>query len=100
MTTITILTKNWKINNHQRTVNKLHDAGWKNGYFDSSDAAMLGHGCGVFLYPQFYDKRLEKYQFLPRPYLGSFVRNNGKNDARKMDVRFGRWSWKICLGVY
>ena len=65
------------MNNHKRTVNKLHDAGWKNGYFYSSDAAMLGNGCGVSQYSQFYDKRLEKYQFLPRPYLVSFEVGNG-----------------------
>ena len=64
--------QNWKINNNKRTVNKLHDAGWKNGYFYSSDAAMLGNGCGVSQYPQFYDRELDKYQVLPRPYLRYF----------------------------
>ena len=41
---------------------KLHDAGWKNGYFTSSDASMLGYGCGVSQYPQFYVKYLDMYQ--------------------------------------
>ena len=33
---------------------------------------MLGYGCGVSQYPQFYDKDLDMYQVLPRPYIGSF----------------------------
>ena len=31
----------------------LHDAGWENSYFTSSDVSMLVHGCGVSQYPQF-----------------------------------------------
>ena len=38
----------------------------------STGVAIIGHGCGVSQYPQFYDQHLEKYQLLPRPYLGSF----------------------------
>ena len=38
--------------------------------FTSADASILGNGCGVSQYPQFYDQHLEKYQLLPRPYLG------------------------------
>ena len=33
---------------------------------------MLGYGCGVSKYPQFYAKYLDMYQVLPRPYIGSF----------------------------
>ena len=33
---------------------------------------MLGYGCGVSQYSQFYDQNLDKYQVLPRPYRGSF----------------------------
>ena len=33
---------------------------------------MLGYGCDVYQYPQFYVKYLDMYQVLPRPYLGSF----------------------------
>ena len=32
---------------------------------------MWGHGCGVSLFPQFYDIIRIKYQKLPRPYVGS-----------------------------
>ena len=32
---------------------------------------MWGHGCGVSLFPQFYDITRIKYQILPRPYVGS-----------------------------
>ena len=53
-------------------VRKLHDAGFKKGYFSSGDVSMLSHGCGVSHYPEFYDQELDKYQVLPRPYLGSF----------------------------
>ena len=62
---------------------KLHDAGWKNGYFTSSDASMLGYGCGVSQYPQFYVKYLDMYQVLPHPYIGSFYGFPGDKLALK-----------------
>ena len=33
---------------------------------------MLGYAYGVYQYPQFYDKELDKYQVLPRTYRGYF----------------------------
>ena len=39
---------------------------------------MLGHGCGVSQYSQFYYEHLEKYQVLPCPYLGTFEGDNGE----------------------
>ena len=45
---------------------------WKNSYFNSAGFSMLGYVCGVSQYPQFYDKCLDMYQVLPRPYIGSF----------------------------
>ena len=45
-------------------------------FFTSADVCMLGYGCGVSQYPQCYDRDLEKYQVLPRPYLGSFEGGN------------------------
>ena len=30
--------------------------GWKANYFKSSDVTMLGHGCVVSQYPQFYER--------------------------------------------
>ena len=53
-------------------VNKLHDAVWENSDFTSADISMLGYGCGVSQYHQFYDKELFIYQLLPRPYKGYF----------------------------
>ena len=50
---------------------------------------MLGYGCDVSQYPQFYHQRLEKYQLLPRPYLGSFEGGNGEKLLEKMSVRLG-----------
>ena len=32
---------------------------------------MLGYGCGVSQYPQFYVNDLYMYQVLPRPHIGS-----------------------------
>ena len=58
--------------NYKRTIRKSHDAGWENSYFISADVAMLDYGCGVSQYTQFYDKYLDMYQVLPRPYRGSF----------------------------
>ena len=41
--------------NYITTVQTMHKFGWKAQYFKSSDVSMLGHGCGVSQYPQFYD---------------------------------------------
>ena len=38
---------------------------------------MLGHGCGVSQYNQFYDENKNKYQMLPRPYVGSYSGEKG-----------------------
>ena len=63
---------------YERTVRKLHGAGWKNSYFTSADADMLGNECDVSMYPQYYNQHLEKYQVSPHPYLGSFEGDNGE----------------------
>ena len=42
-----------------------------NSCFTSTDVSMLGYGCGMSQYPQFYVKYLDMDQLLPRPYLGS-----------------------------
>ena len=57
--------------NYKRTAMKLHDANWKNIFSNFDGVSMLGYGCGVSQYPQFYDRDLDKYQVLPHPYLGS-----------------------------
>ena len=54
------------------TVRKLHDCGWKNSSHIPADMAMLGYGCGVSVYPQFYDRELKSFHMLPRPYIRSF----------------------------
>ena len=41
--------------NYRSTVQNVHKHGWKAQYFKSADVSMLGHGCGVSQYPQFYD---------------------------------------------
>ena len=63
-------------NNFKQTVSKLHDSGWKNSSHISSDVAMLGYGCGVSVYPQFYDKKYISFHMLPRPYIRSFDGNS------------------------
>ena len=40
--------------NYKITVRKLHDCGWKKSSHKSADVAMLGYGCGVSMYPQFF----------------------------------------------
>ena len=40
--------------NYKKTVKKLHDTGWENSYFTSADVSMLGYGCGVSQYLQFF----------------------------------------------
>ena len=36
--------------NYNKAVMKLHDDGWENSFFTSTDVYMLGHGCGVSQY--------------------------------------------------
>ena len=62
---------------YRSTVQNMHKNGWKTQYFKSADVSMLGHGCGVSQYPQFYDTNKKQYQMLPRPYLGSYSGEEG-----------------------
>ena len=39
---------------------------------------MLGHGCGVSQYNQFYDKNKNLYQMFSRPYVGSYSGEKGR----------------------
>ena len=77
--------------NYKKIVRKLHDTGWKNSYHTSADVSMLGYGCGVSMYPQFFVEDLDIYQMLPRPYLISF--DGGPGDKvlkQKMGVGLGK----------
>ena len=46
---------------------------------------MIGYGCGVSQYTQFYIKYLDMYQVLPHPYLGSFDCGTGD----KLIIKYG-----------
>ena len=81
--------------NYRETVKKLHDAGWKNSYFTSADVYMLGYGCGVSKYTQYYVKYLDMYQMLPHPHIGSFDVFTGDNSIKKMGARLGKSSRNI-----
>ena len=76
---------------------KIHDTGWKNSYHTSADFSIIGYGCGVSQYPQFFVEDLDMYQMLPRPYLRSFDGGPGKE---KKDIRLGKSSRNICLEMY
>ena len=58
--------------NYKKTVRKFNNYGRENSYFTLADVSMLGYGCDVSQCPQFYDKDIDMYQVLPRPYIGSF----------------------------
>ena len=45
---------------YRTTVQSIHKLGWKAQYFKSADVSILGHGCGVSQYPQFYDNKRKK----------------------------------------
>ena len=62
---------------------KFHDTGWKKSYHTSADVYMLGYGCGVYQYPQFFVEYLDIYQILPRPYLRSFDGGPGEKLRKK-----------------
>ena len=53
---------------------------------------MLGGGCGVSQYPQFYGRTKNIYQVLPRPYMGSYSDEKGHP--------FWQEPWIIALEKY
>ena len=53
---------------HRTTINNMHKIGWKAQYYKPGDVSILGHGCGVSQYPQFYDT-IKKNPMLPLPYV-------------------------------
>ena len=62
---------------------------------------MLGYVFDVSHYPLFCNKDEDKYQVLPRPYLGSFGGLSlGKVHKGKMGVILCRSSKNFCLGMY
>ena len=73
----------------------------KTGFFNSAGVSILGYGCGVSQYPQFYDQELKKYQVLTLPYL-RYLEGCPKEKIHKikMGVRLGRSSQNIFLGKY
>ena len=58
--------------NYKEKVRKLYNNGWKNSYHTSAGVSILGNGCGVSQFIQFFVEVLDMYQILPRPYLRSF----------------------------
>ena len=69
--------------NYKKKVKKLHDTGWKNSYLTFADFSMLGCGCGVSQYTQFFVKYLDMYHMLNRPHLGSFDGGPGDRLIKK-----------------
>ena len=64
---------------------------------------MLGQGCGMSQYPKCSNQHLEKYQLLPRPYLGSFEGDNGEKTIKEkwMSDLAGEddFSWYFTKGM-
>ena len=56
----------------------MHKLGWKSQFFKSAGVSMLGHGCGVSLYTQFYDRIKYIYQILLHTYMISYIGENGQ----------------------
>ena len=56
---------------------------------------MIGYGCGVSQYPEFYVIYLNMYQVLPCQYLLSFDDGHGDMLIKRMDVRLGKSSRNI-----
>ena len=61
---------------YKTTIQNIHKVDWKAQLFKSADVSMLGHGCVLSQYPQFYD-RIKKYQMLLSPYVGSYSGEKG-----------------------
>ena len=62
---------------YKTTIQNMQKLGWKAQFFTSSDVSMLSPGCGVSQYPHFDDTIKNKYQILPRPYVGSYIYEKG-----------------------
>ena len=66
------LDKQLSYTNYKETVRKSYNTGWKNSYHTSADISLLGYGCGISMYPQFFVEDLKTYQMLPLPYMRYF----------------------------
>ena len=79
---IIILTENWMI---QITWEQswIYMVLIEKQFYTSADVYTLGYGCGVSQYHQFYDWDLDKYQVLPRLYLGYFEGDNGEKSTQE-----------------
>ena len=53
----------------------MHQIGWKADYSKSDYVSILGHGCRVSQFSQFYDRVFN--QILPRPYVGCYQVEKG-----------------------
>ena len=67
---------------YRTTVQNIHKLGWKAKYFNSADVSILGHGCGVSQYPQFYDTN-NVFHMSPHPYVGSYFSEKGHQFLHK-----------------
>ena len=69
---------------YKTTIQNMYKLFRKAQLFKSADVLMLGHGCGVSQYPQFYDRIKNIYQMLPRPYVGSYSGEKGHQFLNKL----------------
>ena len=44
---------------YKTTIENMHNPGWKAQLFKTADVSMLGYGCDVSQYPQFYDRTIK-----------------------------------------
>ena len=68
---------------YKTNIQNMHDLVWKAQFSKSAGFPMLGHGCGFSPYPQFYDRIKNIYQILPRPYVGSYSGEKGRQFLHK-----------------
>ena len=61
---------------------------------------MICYGFDVSQFPRFYDKDLDMYKVLPRPYIWSFDGFPGDKLLKKICIRLGKSSRNIFLGMY
>ena len=67
--------------------------------FNSSDVSMLGHGCGVSQYPQFYDEIKKYISHITTSACGKlFIWKGSPIFAQTMDYCISQISWNIYYG--
>ena len=87
--------------NFNHNNNKIYNIGWKTSYLRSTGVFMVGHWCGAYIYPQFYDQIDRRFKMIPSHYTIIFVgTKRDKLLKEKCLIEIGSTGKKMCMGIY